>query len=435
MRIPIPSAVLLAALLRAGSLGAQAAPAFPIDTALARRYFREAAQTVEPGSVLWSLSLAGPILLVDPGTRTLLAERPDAEGRLHAFGDFFAGTLAPSENVANTALRWGGVSWAMLLWPLPADSIARSVLGAHELWHRIQDSLGFRAANPSNAQLATRDGRLWLRLEGRALRRALDEHGAARARDLRDAIGFRLYRRKQFPGADSTERQLELNEGLAEYTGITTATAELELRKALTAKRLATLDTTTHLERNFAYQTGPAYGFFLDQLDPAWRARLTREADLALLLQRALGGPAALTRPTASAVRYGYAAVLRQETAREKLRRNRLAALSKRFVSGPLLELPLAEMKLGFDPGKVEALGSVGTIYGGLRLSDRWGVLQCDDSGGLIGSDWTRLIVPAPSDTSGSRLIGPGWVLELAPGWRLAPGRRGGDYTVVRGER
>jgi hypothetical protein len=100
-------------------------------------------------------------------------------------------------------------------------------------------------------------------------------------------------------------------------------------------------------------------------------------------------------------------------------------------VSGPVLELPLAEMKIGFDPGQVEALNGVGTVYGALRLTDRWGVLQCDGSGGLISGDFRRAVVPAPADITGRRLTGPGWVLELLPDWHFVPGTRKGDWTVT----
>ncbi len=420
-------------LLLVTSASAQNPPAFPFDSTLARQYLREAAAlTARDSGRLWGRSLAGSLLFVDPGTRSLLSDTPDAEAQLHPLGGLYAGRLAEAEPVANTGLRWGGRTWAMLVWPLPADSVARAVLVGHELWHRIQDSLGLPGRDPPNPHLAGRDGRLWLRLEGRALRRAIEGKAPARDRALRDALLFRAYRQRLTPGADSTERLLELNEGLAEYTGVTLATAETELRQSLVLRRLATLDSVAHFERDFAYHTGPAYGFLLDEVAPGWRSGLGPDADLAALLAQALststGARVATARSRASG--YGYAVLLREENAGRARRLAHLATLKKRFVSGPLLELPLAQLKLGFDPGAVESLDSLGTVYGSLRLSDRWGVLQTDASGGMISPDWVRLVVPAPADTAGRRLAGPGWALELAPGWRLTPGRRAGDWTV-----
>lgn len=429
------SAVLAAAgvLMAVAPLAAQDPVSPGIDTALARQYFQEAgALTTREGGRLWGRSLAGPLLLVDRATRTVIADQPDNEGWLRSAGTLFFGALPAAENVANTAFHRAGVVWAMVVWPVPSDSLERGVLLAHELWHRVQDSLGFPMASPTNAHLGQRDGRLWLRLEGRALRRALTLAGARRDRALGDALAFRRTRRARFRGADSTERALELNEGLAEYSGIMVATESPAMRRDLVERRLAGLDTLTSFERSFAYRTGPAYGLFLDDLAPGWRSSVSRHTDLAGLLESSLGTGAVGSSVTTRAAPYGYAVVLREERARATRQAVRRDAIQRRFVSGPLLELPLADMKMGFDPGRVESLDGVGSVYGSLRLTDRWGVLQCDASGGLIAADFGRVVVPAPADLTGRRLTGPGWVLELGAEWRIVPGRRSGDWTVTR---
>ncbi|HEX7025195.1 MAG TPA: hypothetical protein VF187_10295, partial [Gemmatimonadales bacterium] len=346
-------------------------------------------------------------------------------------GSFWTGTLPAGEPAANTTLRWSGRTWAVVVWPPVADSLERQVLVAHELWHRVQDSLGFSSIAPANSHLGTADGRLWLRLEGRALAAALARAGAARVRALSDAVAFRRARRALFPGSEAAERALELNEGLAEYSGVVLAAGEPETRRRLVQERLGSLDSAAYLERSFAYHTGPAWGLFLDELAPSWRRTLTAAADLGWLAERALGRatPAprsAVQRGTA----YGYSVVRKNENARATARRKRSAALRERFLDGPVLELPLGDMKMSFDPGKVEALDSLGSIYGMLRLADRWGVLQCDVTGGLIAGDFRRALVPAPADTEGRRLTGPGWILELEPGWRVVPGGRRGDWVL-----
>jgi hypothetical protein len=429
---------LLVALLVAGigsGAAAQTAPAVPIDTTIARAYFREVADlSARDGGRLWGRPLAGPLLFVDRASHVAVGNMAaETDVGLQPIGSLYTGTIPVAENVVNTAFQWGGRRWAMVAWPPPADSVARGVLLAHELWHRIQDSLGFPMTNPPNAHLASRDGRLWLRLEARALRRALDTDGSARVRAIRDALSFRAARRARFPGSDSTERALEMNEGLAEYSGVSIGLASMEARRTLVQLALAQMDTAAHFERSFAYQTGPAYGLLLDELSPAWRSGLLPRDDLPSRLALALGrrGDASVSAVTRGAT-YGLAAVRRDETTRLATRAKRVKAMRSRFVTGPTLTLPLAEIKLGFDPGQVETLDSVGTIYGSLRLTDRWGILQCDGSGGLIGLDFQQAVVPAPADTVGRRLTGPGWILELSPSWRLAPGKKRGDWTVVR---
>jgi hypothetical protein len=404
----------------------------PLDTALARRYFQEAALlAARDGGALWGRSIAGPLLFVDPASRTLLSEVADSAGLLSPHGSLFTARLPDREPIANTAFTWGGRTWAMLIWPAAAsDSLARQVLFAHELWHRIQRDLGLPAGMPSNPHLGTADGRLWLRLEARALDAALQAGGARRTRALADALAFRRARRERFPEAAANERALELTEGLAEYTGVMLAGESAELRRGLARRRLAILDTTESLERNFAYRTVPAWGLLLDELGVEWRRELSPALDLGDRVARRLGGSAGGGSPRTRAAGYGYAALRRAEDRRAAARVERLALLDRRFRSGPVLELPLGQIQISFDPGKVETLEGFGTVYGMLRLSDRWGVLVCDGSGGLIASDYHRAVVPAPADTAGRRLTGPGWVLELLPGWRLVPGTRPGDWTI-----
>lgn len=91
---------------------------------------------------LWGRSLAGPIMVVDPKSRRFF-------GTISADDDL-DGELPPEINPANTAMAYGGRRWTMVVWPMPADSLRRRQRVAHELWHRIQDSLGFRSSNPDN---------------------------------------------------------------------------------------------------------------------------------------------------------------------------------------------------------------------------------------------------------------------------------------------
>jgi hypothetical protein len=404
-----------------------AAQGVPTDTALVRHYLQEA-DSIAAGDagLLWGHSLAGPMMMVDRNTRAIIANVADGEGRLKQAGTVFVGTLPADQNVSNTGFNWAGKRWTMVALPVPSNPVSRAALMMHERWHRIQDSLGFPLASPSNEHLDGRDGRLWLRLEGRALQRALVSRGDKRRTAAGDAVLFRRYRRQLITGADSSERALEMNEGLAEYTGLTLA----GFSDTAIARQVATLDTAASLGRSFAYYTGPAYGRLLDALGMAWRPSLSPDQDLSALLATALYPTPIppLTDAVQRAGAYGYDLVTQQEEARALARAARQTVLRQRFVTGPVLRLPLADMKVGFDPNRVESLDSVGPVYATLRVVDNWGVLEVTDGGGLI-RNWQEAVVPAPRITKG-KVAGPGWTLDLAEGWILVPGTRQGDYTV-----
>ena len=53
-------------------------------------------------------------------------------------------------------------------------------------------------------------------------------------------------------------------------------------------------------------------------------------------------------------------------------------------------------------------------------------------SGALIDGDWSAVTVTAPED--GETLTGDGWSLDMAEGWRLAPGERDGDFVLQAAE-
>ncbi|HEY7728919.1 MAG TPA: hypothetical protein VID50_10755 [Candidatus Eisenbacteria bacterium] len=428
-----PAGLWLAATL----VTAASSPAAPPDPLLAARYFREADSLCAADSGrLWGRPLGGPLLFVDRPTRAAVGSRVDSGGVLTPNGDVYLGTLPASVVPANTAIDWGGVRWTMLCWPLPADSTSRRILLAHEMWHRVQESLGFPASNPDNPQLDQAGPRLWLRLEWRALARALESEGAERRAAVGDALLFRAYRRSLAPGSADTERSLEMNEGLAEYTGIALGAGDAAAARARAVEKLRSAEGEKSYVRSFAYASGPAYGLLLDAADPAWRTGLTPEQDLGLRLGAATGitlpdsGLREAARPRAAS--YGGEPLAVEEWNREIEMEKRQAELRVRYVDGPILLLPLRDARIGFDPNEIQPLGSFGAIYHDFTAADDWGVLTAP-GGALLAKDWSNVWVPSPADSArAGRIRGDGWTLELKDGWRLEPGIRRGDLVLQR---
>src|SRR5213080_2217772 len=101
-----------------------------------------------------------------------------------------------------------------------------------------------------------------------------------RKRDVADALYFRNYRRSLFPAADAKEDALEMNEGMAEYTGFKLSTSSPEEYAVAVAAWLRAAPTRTpSYGRSFAYTSGPAYGGLLDTASKDWRKGLTPATD------------------------------------------------------------------------------------------------------------------------------------------------------------
>jgi len=76
------------------------------------------------------------------------------------------------------------------------DADLRQQLPGHALFHRIQPELGFMTEDGFNEHLDTLEGRVWIQLEWRALRRAVESSGSDRAEAIADALAFRRERRR-----------------------------------------------------------------------------------------------------------------------------------------------------------------------------------------------------------------------------------------------
>ena len=409
-----------------------------VDPAKAQALFDEAARVCHgDGGALWHHSLCGPILLVDWTDGTAVANQADPAGVLKPSGKVFVGALPPDVIIANTPIEWSGKRWTELTWPLPDDVAHRHVVLAHELFHRAQLELGMVQHDGGNLHLDTLEGRILLQLEWHALARALTApDAAARAAAVSDALLFRHERYRLFPDAQAEEHALELNEGVAEYTGVRVGLPTAQERTAYALRDLETFVQAPTFVRSFAYASGPAWGLLLDRADPAWRDRLAaaikagHPSGLDQMLQAALKLP----EPSPATVKAREADVddtLRpREQAREQARQAHLAELKAKLVDGPVLRLPLVHRHASyqFNPQTLEGLGADGVVYPTMTLSAEWGTLKVEQ-GALLDKAMSVAAVSA-AGASDDHLHGPGWRLVLNKGWVVAAGERAGDFVV-----
>lgn len=410
--------VLLLLLFGAGLSGQQLPSITP------SQFFQEARKAWSAeGGLIWGKSLAGPTLLVDPSTRQVWASELDTEGQLKDQDGQFVGKLPKEVGIANTAMEWAGKRWSMVLLPLPEKAIDRQVLLIHESWHRIQPNLDLDVPDLSNGHLDKLEGRYWLQLEWRALAKALETPAKSRRHWIAAALACRTRRQLLFPMAVEAERCLELAEGLAEYTGVHAAKAKHQvLTKLRTAKG--------PFARSFAYISGPAYGLLLDDTAPGWTRRVRRATDLSVILQEAYRLPAStLTDAQAVADKLGGPALHLREVTEEKARQQRLALAIDPLTKGPTLKVP-GPFRVQFNPSNTESLEGGAAFHPTATYIGAWGRLVVT-GGSLRSADWSEARVSAPADPKAKPLAGPGWALELNPGWTLSTIEPAGSFQLV----
>jgi len=392
-----------------------------VDQQRAQEFFKEAQALCErDGGRLWGVSLCGPMVMADRRTQTIATNQPAPDG-----------TRPPILGLVNAPVEWGGARWTAFMWDfvLGQTPRGRRELFLHELFHRIQPQLGLIVEAQANEHVDAADARYWLRLEWRALARALRAPGEEREAAVRDALAFRQARHMLYAGSAESERAVEITEGLAHYTGVALGAPSRE-DAIVSAVDLASVDTVESFVRSFPTTSGTLYGLLLDATSPGWTRRVRSTDDFGELLMRALAvQPAA--DAAASAARYGGDEIRAFEQQRQERRKERIAELRRRFVDGPVLQIPAAGGAASDSRGAV-VIQDVGTVwFGGYRASGNWGTLDAE-KGVLVASDgkWRR--VPAPQRRDSVTFYGDGWTFKAAPGWLIREGARQGDYEVVR---
>jgi hypothetical protein len=322
-----------------------------VDQQRAQEFFKEAqAVCVRDGGRLWGMSICMPMVIGDARTQTFATSQPPPDApRPRLIG------------LLNGPIQWGDTMWAAIMWDTVAlqEPRLRSGMLIHESFHIVQMRLGLRVDALSAEHLDSVDGRYWMRLEWRALARALRESGEPRALAIREALAFRQARHARFPDMVESERAVEINEGLASYTqAVLPAQSEADAI-ARAVEGLIGAEGGESFVRTFAY------------------AKMRASDDVAALLMRALGVQP-VADATAAAVRYGGAEIRAAEEQREQQRQTRIAELRRQFIDGPVLVMPGAGAGLSNSLGAV-VIPDVGTIYfGAYCQTGEWGALQAD---------------------------------------------------------
>ncbi|MDQ7816913.1 MAG: hypothetical protein RDU14_07775 [Melioribacteraceae bacterium] len=370
---------------------------------------------------LWNYNLAGPILLINENSKLVIANEPDEAGALIEQDGIFLGELPKNLNPANTAAYWNGKRWTMALLPLPDSIEERMELLIHESFHRIQPFIGFDSLYDIQCNhLETKEGRIFLKLEMEALRKALDSSNPII--HLHNALLFRKYRYQLFPNAKQAENSLEINEGLAEYTGaILSGRTEIDLHKHFISQ-ISLLYEKQSFTRLFAYNTIPVYGYFMNKSDKKWNLKINKHTNLTDFITDFYQFH--ITKIDTGLLSkisndYNIQAIQEYECNREALYLEKINYYKHFFFNESMLSIRLKNMNISFSPSNIFQIDTLGTLYPNLRIIDYWGILEVDSIGALISPKWDKVIISGPKAITDTLIQGVGWRIFPKPGWHI----------------
>ena len=338
-----------------------------------------------------------PILCIDKN-RDLWSNQKDPQGQFQACGGVFMGKFPVNKNIANSTINVFGQQWVMIAFPIPVDVINRNILFCHELFHYWQDSLGHVPTTYNNVHMDAKDARVLLKLEWNAFLSACKTTDSSlRKIAICDALTFRKQRQQKFSKYYSDETAFEIQEGLAQYTGIKLSVSSDSMYLHILDKEMESYAKKENLVRSFAYLSGAIMGYLLDQSTSEWRKQIDGSSDLGYLIQNAYRVVIPTDKEKHIRRRktlYDYNNIIRFENQRDSIQTIKRKQLTKLFTQD-IKKLPLRNMQISFDPNSIIPLENIGNIYKSVRIVDDWGILESKSNGSiLITEDWKYIILP-----------------------------------------
>jgi hypothetical protein len=250
---------------------------------------------------------------------------------------------------------------------------------------------------------------------------------------IRSALVFRWARFQRYPGADSTENALDINEGIAEYTGMMMSGRPADSLVAHFVRKNQTLLAGASFIRTFSYRNIPIYGYLLYQKDRRWNLKINGSTQLTAFFATAFRIVPS-QNPEAEAARlqlqYGGQKILLEEDARETEIKERTARFKVLLVDGPVMVIPFQRKRASFDTRVIFTLEDYGTVYPVMEATDVWGLLKVERVGGLMSPDGSKVTLTAPVSVEGHVVKGEGWVLTLAPGFVVEKDEGTGNWGL-----
>ncbi len=388
------------------------------------KYFREV-ETIckNDNGKLLGKNLYGPMMFVDRPTRKIFANQPDKEGILKEKEGVYMGDYPKELIIENKPLVFGGILFAMVLLPPQEDDYRIKTRAIRSFYHCFRKEAGHETTSFNVKHMDDKNARLWLKLEWRALRNAINNEGELRLQAIRDALIFRGARRELYPLSVNDENKFEDSEGLATFTSITLCEDSVgEAKRRL----IENLDRTYKLQsygRIYGSVHGALYAYLANKKGFDFKTINSDTIDLGNEVKALYNIQLpSICRDVAGslALSYDVESIYQEEEQRLTDIKERIHNEVSTFTEKPVVYLELESPYFDFEPEDIRSLDTLGTIYATMRVADNWGKLTVDKVGCLVSYNLKFLRITAKNfKESKNHVSGDGWQLMLNNNWQM----------------
>lgn len=372
---------------------------------------------------LWGKNLNGPIMYIDRNSRKIIANQPDKEGLLKEKDGIYSGSYPKELIISNSAIHYGGTLFAMAPLPLEEDEYTIINRAIHGLFHCYQESVGYTSSGYNTSNMDEKNARLWIKLEWKALRKAINSEGPEQQLAIRDALVFKGSNREQYPGYVKDEIRFENYEGLAAFTYTLLSTESPEQNKTRILEYLDRIYSRPAFSRSYGAVTGALYANILYSRGYDFKNIRSENIDLADEVKRLyeIQLPDVCRDVAGSiALNYEVGIIQNEEAEREADIKERINRQISTFTEKPVVYLELESPYFDFEDSDIHPMDTLGILYNAIRVSDNWGKLTVENGGCLVSNNLKYLRITSRGyKADKNRIEGEGWHLVLNNGWEL----------------
>jgi len=387
-------------------------------------YFRsiDSLCSTEKGK-LWGENIYGPLMLIDRGSRKITANEADNQGLLKEKDGIFTGYY-PKELLINfSAVTYGGKLFAMAPLPQTEDNFKIKTNAVHGLFHRFQEENGLTAKGYNTNNMDEAEARLWIKLEWKALRKAICSDGETQLLAIRDALIFRGSNRELYRKYANDENRFETYEGLDTFTYLLLCTKTTDEFRTKLFENLSRIYSMQSFSRSYGYIHGALYATLLNDKGFDFKTIRTENFDLGNAVKELYTielPPICRDVAGSLAVNYGTDEIKKEEDERLAVINKSIQQQISTFTEKPVVFFELESPYFDFEPEDIHSLDTLGTLYTSMRVSDNWGKLTVDESGCLISNNLKYLKISAKDfNKDRNKISGAGWQVIMNDGWEL----------------
>jgi hypothetical protein len=374
---------------------------------------------------LWGKNLYGPIMFIERASRRIIANYADNEGLLKGKDGIYTGLYPKELLISNSSVKYGGSIYAMAPLPEENDDFRIKTRAIRSLFHLFQNDEGIISSSFNANNMDEKEARLWIKLEWKALRKAINSEGEIRQLAIRDALIFRGSNRELYHKFADEETRFETYEGLATFTYTLLCTNSQEEFKTRLFENLDRIYLMQSYSRSYGFIHGALYATLLYDKGFDFKTIRTDNFDLGKAVEDLYNiDLPSICRDVAGSLALNYDINLINTEEEKRLAdiKESIHKLISTFTEKPVVFMELESPYFDFEPEDIHSLDTLGILYNSMRVSDNWGKLAVDRGGCLVSNNFKYLRITAKGyKADKNHISGEGWQLTLNNDWELVP--------------